>query len=161
MFELMALAFQTDSTRVISLLMGHDGDNRSFDFIGISEGHHDLSHHQNKEDRIEKVATIDLWYSQQFAKLLKKLDSMEDVDGNSLLHNSMIIYGSGNADGNRHTHTDLPLIFAGNAGGQATPGRFVDHRSVPLTNLYLTVAEKMGVKDLQRFGDSTGPLSNV
>ncbi len=161
MFELMALAFQTDSTRVVSLLMGHDGDNRSFDFLGIAEGHHDLSHHQNKEDRIEKVAAIDYWYSQQFAKLLKKLDSIQDVDGQSLLHNSMIIYGSGNADGNRHTHTDLPVICAGHGGGLLTPGRFVDHGSVPLTNLYLSLAEKMGVPDVTRFGDSTGPLSNV
>lgn len=159
MFELIALSFQTDSTRVASLLLGHDGDNRSFDFIGISEGHHDLSHHQNKEERIEKIAQIDRWYSQQFAKLLKRLDSITDVDGNTLLHNSMIVYGSGNADGNRHTHSDLPILFAGQGGGQLSNGRVVDNGSVPLTNLYLTMAQKMGVQDLNRFGDSSGTLS--
>jgi hypothetical protein len=159
MFELIALSFQTDSTRVASLLLGHDGDNRSFDFIGISEGHHDLSHHQNKDERIDKIGQIDLWYSKQFAKLLKRLDSIIDVDGNTLLHNSMIVYGSGNADGNRHTHTDLPILCAGQGGGQLQTGRFVDHKSTPLTNLYLTIAQKMGVQEISSFGDSTGALS--
>ena len=81
MFELMAMAFQTDSTRVISLMLGHDGDNRSYDFLGIPEGHHDLTHHQNKEERIEKVEQIDLWYAKQFAKLMTRLDSIREEDG--------------------------------------------------------------------------------
>ena len=161
MFQLMALAFQTDSTRVASLMMGHDGDNRSFDFIDISEGHHDLTHHQNREDRIRKVEQIDLWYAEQFAKFIKRLDSIEDVDGNSVLHNSMVVIGSGNADGNRHTHTDLPLLLAGAAGGQFTPGRFVDHGGVPLANLYLKMTETLGIDDVSRFGDSTATLGNV
>ncbi len=70
-------------------------------------------------------------------------------------------YGSGNADGNKHTHSDLPIVLAGNAGGALTPGRFVDHQSKPLTNLYLSMAERMGVQDLKRFGDSTDRLSNL
>lgn len=161
MFELMALAFETDSTRVASLMLGHDGDNRSYDFLGISEGHHDLSHHQNREDRITKVAQIDQWYAQQFAKFIERLDQGKDSDGNSILHNSMVVIGSGNADGNRHTHTDLPILLAGSGGGQLTPGRFVDHDGVPLANLYLKMASTMGVEDLDQFGDSTGMLQNV
>jgi hypothetical protein len=161
MYELAALAFQTDSTRVVSLLLGHDGDNRSFDFIGISEGHHDLTHHQEKEDRIAKVQLIDHWYSKQFAKFLKRLESIQDFDGQSILHNSMIVYGSGNADGNRHTHADLPILLAGKGGGDLQAGRFVDHRSTPLTNLYLTLAERMGVVGLDRFGDSTQTLRDL
>jgi hypothetical protein len=161
MFELMALAFQTDSTRVLTLMMGHDGDNRSYDFLGISEGHHDLSHHQNREDRIEKIKTIDLWYAQQFAKFISRLDAAEDVDGNSVLHNSMVLIGSGNADGNRHTHTDLPVILAGSGGGSMTPGRFVDYKSVPLANLYLKMAQMLGIDEVNSFGDSTGILSDV
>ncbi len=160
-YDLLFLAFQTDSTRVASLLLAHDGSNRSFDHIGIVEGHHDLTHHQNKADQIKKVEEIDQWYVRMFAGFLDKLASTPDVDGKSLLHNSMIVYGSGNADGNRHTHSDLPIVLAGNAGGAISPGRFVDHKSKPLTNLYLTIAQQMGVQDLERFGDSTAHLGNL
>ncbi len=161
MYDMLALAFQTDSTRVATMIMGHDGDNRSFSEIGITEGHHDLSHHQNNADRIEKVATIDRWYVSQFARFLEKLDSLEDIDGNSVLHNSRILYGSGNADGNRHTHENLPLILAGGGGGQLTPGRYVQHGGTPMCNLFLSLADQAGVTDLERFGDSTGVLTNV
>ena len=122
MFDMLFLAFQTDSTRIATLLLAHDGSNRSFDHIGISEGHHDLTHHQNRPDWIDKVADIDLWYVRQFARFLEKLEATKDVDGNSLLHNSMIVYGSGNADGNRHTHNNLPIVLAGGGGGTLTPG---------------------------------------
>ena len=122
MFDMLILAFQTDSTRVATLMLAHDGSNRSFDQIGISEGHHDLTHHQNRPDWVEKVADIDLWYVRQFARFLEKLEATKDVDGKSLLHNSMIVYGSGNADGNRHTHDNLPVLLAGGGGGTLTPG---------------------------------------
>jgi hypothetical protein len=161
MFDMMILAFQTDSTRVATLLLGHDGDNRSFPEIGIPEGHHDLSHHFNDAAKIQKIADIDLWYVTQFAKFLEKLESTMDVDGKSLLHNSMILYGSGNADGNRHTHTNLPLILAGAGGGTMTPGRFVRHSSKPTTNLFLSMADRLGMQGLERFGDSTGRLGDV
>jgi hypothetical protein len=161
MYDMLLLAFQTDSTRVATLLLGHDGDNRSLPEIGISEGHHDLSHHFNNEEKIQKLTDIDLWYAQQFAKFLQKLHDTKDVDGNSLLHNSMILYGSGNADGNRHTHSNLPLILAGVGGGALTPGRYVQHGSKPMTNLLLSMAEKMGAQKLESFGDSTGRLEDV
>lgn len=161
MYDMMLLAFKTDSTRVVTFVLGHDGDNRSFGEIGISEGHHDLSHHQNNADRVEKVATIDRWYVQQFAAFLERMDATADIDGNSLLHNSRIVYGSGNADGNRHTHENLPVLLAGGGGGQLTPGRFVKHASQPMTNLFLTLADQVGVQNLERFGDSTGRLGNI
>ena len=161
MYELTALAFQTDSTRVASLMLGHDGDNRSYDFLGVSEGHHELTHHQNKAERINKVQRIDQWYVEQFSKFLRRMDSIKDIDGNSILHNSMIVFGSGNADGNRHTHDDLPVLLAGGGGGELNAGRFVDHNGVPLTNLYLSMAERMGVESLDRFGDSDGVLGNL
>ncbi len=161
MFELMALAFQTDSTRVISLMLGHDGDNRSYDFLGISEGHHDLTHHQDDEDRIAKVQRIDQWYATQFGKLVKRLDEMEDTDGNSVLHNSMIVFGSGNADGNKHTHTDLPILMAGSAGASVQTGRCVDFKGVPLANLYVKMAQTLGIEDVRQFGDSTGGLDGI
>ena len=161
MYDMMALAFQTDTTRVATMLLAHDGSNRSFDQIGIVEGHHDLTHHQNRKDWIDKVADIDRWYVQQFAKFLEKLEKLTDADGKSVLHNSMIVYGSGNADGNRHTHSNLPLLLAGAGGGTLNPGRYVKHGSKPATNLFLGMAERLGVKKLDRFGDSTGALDNM
>jgi hypothetical protein len=161
MYDIMLLAFQTDSTRVATMLLAHDGDNRSYADIGIPEGHHDLSHHQNAADKIEKVTEIDVWYVQQFAKFLDKMSATKDVDGNSILHNTMLVYGGGNADGNRHTHVNLPILLAGGGGGTLTPGRYVKHGSQPAANLYLSMADRMGVKNLERFGDSTGRLANI
>ena len=161
MFDMLILAFQTDSTRVATLLLGHDGDNRSLPEIGVSEGHHDLSHHFNSEEKIKKLTEIDFWYAEQLAKFLQKLHETKDVDGKSLLHNSMILYGSGNADGNRHTHSNLPLVLAGGGGGTLKGGRYVQHGSKPMTNLLLSMAEKMGARKLQSFGDSTGKLADI
>lgn len=161
MFDMLVLAFQTDSTRVATMCLAHDGDNRSFAEIGISEGHHDLSHHQDKPDRIKKVAQIDLWYAKQFGQFLQKLKDTKDIDGKSLLHNSMIVYGGGNADGNQHTHTNLPIVLAGGGGGSLTPGRYVKYGGQPTSNLFLSMADRMGATGLDRFGDSTGRLSNV
>ena len=161
MYDIMLLAFQTDSTRVATMLLAHDGSNRSFADIGVPEGHHDLSHHQDNPDKIEKISEIDLWYVQQFGKFLEKMSATKDVDGNSILHNTMIVYGGGNADGNRHTHSNLPILLAGAGGGTVTPGRFVKHGGKPATNLFLSMADRMGVKNLERFGDSTGRLENV
>jgi hypothetical protein len=161
MYELMALAFQTDSTRIVSFCLAHDGDNRSFSHIGIPEGHHDLSHHENNPDRIAKVAKIDQWYVQKFAGFLKRLQDMKDVDGQSVLHNSMIVYGGGNADGNRHTHTNLPMVLAGGGGGTLSPSSYSRFNSVPACNLFLSLADRLGVQGLDRFGDSTGKLAKI
>jgi hypothetical protein len=143
------------------MMLAHDGSNRSFEHIGIPEGHHDLSHHQDGEERMNKVAEIDLWYVEQFAKFLSKLRAVEDVDGNSLLDNSMIVYGSGNADGMRHTHRSLPVVVAGNGGGTLTAGRYINHGSAPIANFYLSLADRMGATSVSSFGDSTGRLSDV
>jgi uncharacterized protein DUF1552 len=161
MFDMLVLAFQTDATRLATLLLGHDGDNRSLPEAGISEGHHDLSHHFSNEEKIQKLTEIDHWYAQQFAQFLQKLEAVKDVDGKSLLHNSMIVYGSGNADANRHTHSNLPLILAGAGGGALNPGRHVQHGSKPMTNLLLSMAHTMGAQKLESFGDSTGKLEDV
>ena len=161
MYDLLLVAFQSDVTRVATLLLAHDGSNRSFAEIGIPEGHHDLSHHFDNSEKIQKVSEIDLWYAKQFARFLEKLQSTKDLDGQSLLHNSMIVYGGGNADGNRHTHTNLPIILAGAGGGTLTPGRYVKQTSQPMSNLLLSLGQRMGLKNLERFGDSTGALANI
>jgi hypothetical protein len=161
MYDILLMAFQTDSTRVATLLLAHDGSNRSFAEIGIPEGHHDLSHHQYNPQKVKKVAQIDLWYAGQFAKFLDKLENTKDVDGNSLLQNSMIVYGGGNADGQAHTHTNLPIILAGGGGGSLTPGRYVKWGSKPACNLFLSMADRLGIQGLDRFGDSTGRLGAI
>jgi hypothetical protein len=161
MFDTLVLAFQTDSTRIATMLLAHDGSNRSFAEIGIPEGHHDLSHHANDEEKIQKISDIDLWYVKQLARFIERLRDTKDMDGNSMLHNSMIVYGSGNADANRHTHANLPVLLAGGGGGTLTPGRFVKHGQTPTSNLFLSLADRMGVSGLDRFGDSTGRLGKI
>ena len=161
MFDLMVLAFQTDTTRIGTFLLANEGSNRTFPEAGIAEGHHFLTHHQGKEEMIDKVAQIDLWYMKQFGKFLEKMEQTKDVDGKSLLHNSMIVYGSGNSDGNRHTHVNLPVVLAGSGGGALTPGRFVKSGGVPMSNLLLSMADRLGVKGIERHGDSTGRFEGV
>ncbi len=161
MFDMMLLAFQTDSTRVATFLLANEGSNRAFPELEIPEGHHFLTHHQGKQEMIEKVAEIDLWYMRQLGKFLEKMEQTKDVDGKSLLHNSMIVYGSGNSDANRHTHVNLPVLLAGGGGGTLNPGRFVQSGGVPMSNLLLSMADRMGVQSVPRHGDSTGRFANV
>jgi len=162
MFDMLHLAFQTDSTRVATFMISGDGNNRDFSEIGVNDGHHNLSHHGNRADWIEKVKVIDHFYVSQLAYFLEKMAATRDIDGNSLLHNSQIVYGSGNSDGNRHIHTNLPIILAGNAGGTLNPGRFTKFNDEPVTNLYLSMVDRIGgAQRLDRFGDSTGRLGNI
>lgn len=158
MYDMLALAFETDSTRIATLLLAGDGTNRAFPQIGIPEGHHYLSHHQGDEEKLKKIAEIDLYYMKHFAHFLEKLDSIEDTDGNSILHNSMIVYGCGNSDGNRHTHTNLPIILAGSGGGTYETGRYRKFTDVPMTNLFLSMIDRLGIEGVEEFGDSTGRL---
>ncbi len=161
MSDMMLLAFQTDSTRIATMLFAGEGSNRTFTEIGLSEGHHNLTHHRNVQDSVDKVKQIDFWYMKQLAKFLEKMEQTKDVDGQSLLHNSMIVYGSGNADGNRHTHTNLPILLAGSGGGAFKGGRYVKTKPVPLTNLFLSMADRLGAKGIERHGDSTGRLEII
>ena len=161
MLDMMVLAFKTDSTRVSTFLMAHDGSNRNFQDIGVSDGHHNISHHQKNPDNLQKIAKIDRFYMEQLAYFLDKMKNTQDVDGKPLLHNSMIVYGGCISDGDLHNHDDLPVLVAGNAGGAFTPGRHVDlGENVPMSNLYLRMLEEFGVKE-KRFGDSTGVLRKI
>ncbi len=161
MFDMLLLAFQTDSTRVATFLLANEGSNRTFPELEIPEGHHYLTHHQGKQEMIDKVADIDVWYMKQFAKFIEKMERAKDIDGQSLLHNSMIVYGSGHADANRHTHVNLPVILAGGGGGTLNPGRFVKAGDIPMSNMLLGMADRMGVQDLPRLGDSTGHFNAI
>jgi len=161
MYDMLHLAFLTDSTRVATFMLAGEGSDRTYPEIGIADGHHFLTHHNNNADKIEKVTKIDTWYATQFAYFLEKMEATKDIDGHSLLYNSQIVYGSGCSDGNRHTHVDLPLVLAGGGGGSLTPGRYVQQPKVPVTNLYLSMMDRINAKGIERFGDSTGRLANV
>jgi hypothetical protein len=157
MYDLMALAFRTDSTRISTFLLAHDGSNRSFPEIGVPEAHHHLSHHQRKEKNLEKIAKIDHFSIEQFAYFLQTLRDTREADGSSLLDNVLVVHGSGIADGDRHNHDDLPVLLAGHGGG-VRQGRLIEAPvGTPMTNLYLSLLDRMNVP-LQRIGDSTGRL---
>lgn len=158
MFDMMLLAFETDSTRVATFALAHEGSNRNFNHIGVAEGHHTLSHHGKNRKKLEKIARIDLFYMRQLAYFLEKAEQKKDFDGKSILDNSMFLYGSGLEDGNRHAHRNLPIILAGGGGGALTPGQDIKLASdTPITNLYLRLLQEMGIHS-ERFGDSTGVL---
>lgn len=159
-FDLMLLAFQTDSTRIASLLIAYDGSNRAFPDLGISEGHHYLTHNQRVPELAKKVAKIDRFYMERFAAFLEKMDQIKDIDGSSLLHNSMIVYGGAIADGNRHTHANLPVVLAGSAGGKFKTGRFLQLSGKPMSNLFVEMLNHFGVAT-ERFGDSDGRLEEL
>lgn len=156
MYDLLALAFQTDSTRIATMMLGHDGDNRPYPQLGVADGHHNISHHQEKPDLLDKIGRIDLHHVEHFARFLEKLQATRDIDGRSVLENSLIVYAGGNADPNRHSHTDLPVILAGSAGGRVDTGRFLKVPSQPMCNLFLDMLDRVGVGGVERLGDSTG-----
>lgn len=160
MFDLLKVALETDSTRVATLMLAADGSNRSFEAIGIPEGHHWLTH-QSKQEAREKVALIDQFYARRLARFLSALRDTTDSDGSDMLHNSMVVYGGGIGDGNRHNHDNLPVLVAGHGGGRLSPGRFVQAGSQPMSNFFLGVADKVGVNGLEQFGDSDGVFDDV
>jgi hypothetical protein len=161
MMDMLVLAFQTDSTRISTFMLAHDGSNRSFKEIGVSDGHHNLSHHQNNPEILAKIAQIDQFYTAQFAYFLERLRDTKEGNGRSLLDNSQIVYCSGLSDGNRHAHDNLPVLLAGKAGGILTPGRHLNlGDKTPMTNLYVRMLNNIGVEG-DRFGDSTGILTSV
>lgn len=157
MFDLMWLAFQTDTTRIATLLIAYDGSNRTFPDLGIGEGHHYLTHNQRDSELAEKVAKIDRFYIGRLARFLQKMAETQDVDGQSLLHNSMIVYGGAIADGNRHSHANLPVILAGSGGGRIQTGRYLRSTDVPMSNLFVEMLNQVGVPT-KTFGDSNGRL---
>lgn len=160
MFDLMTLAFQTDTTRVATFMMANEGSNRSYPMIGINDGHHHLSHHQNKQEWIDQLKKIDKYLVGHFAKFLQKLDGISEGNG-TLLDQSMILYGSAIADGNRHSHHDLPILLAGSGGGTINSGRRLSYpKDTPLNNLFLSMLDRMD-SGIDQLGDSTGRLKGL
>jgi hypothetical protein len=159
MFDLMTLSFQTDTTRIATFLVSHDGGNRPYPFIGVAQGHHHISHHRNQANALANLAIIDKWHVKQFAYFLDKLKSVKEGDG-TLLDNCMIAYGGGISDGNEHSHDNLPTIVAGRGGGAITPGRHLKFDKIPMSNFYVSLLNRMGVP-AKSFGDSSGALEEI
>jgi hypothetical protein len=160
MYDLLATAFQTDMTRVATFMMAREGSTRAYREIGISDGHHPLSHHRNNPDLMEKVAQINRFHVEQFAYFINKLSTTPDGDG-TLLDHSVIMYGSGLADGNRHDHNDLPAVLLGKGCGTLRTGRHVQYAAeTPMANLHVALLDRMGVQ-ADQLGDSNGELQHL
>ena len=160
MMDMLVLAFQTDATRVCTFMLANEGSNRSYRNIGVSDGHHSLSHHQGDVAKLQKIRDINRFHMEQFAYLLGRLKGIREGAGN-LLDNSMIVYGAGLADGNRHEHENLPLLMAGRGGGTIAPGRHVRYSAeTPMCNLLVSMLERVGAP-VMSFGDSTGALRGL
>ncbi|HEV3298774.1 MAG TPA: DUF1552 domain-containing protein [Planctomycetaceae bacterium] len=160
MFDLLALAFQTDMTRIATFMFGNEGSNRGYSMVGAKDGHHALSHHRNNQELIAQLKRIDRYLVGHYAAFLAKLRSIREGEG-TLLDNCMVLYGSGIKDGNAHTHHDLPILLAGRAGGSILPGRHLKlPKETPLNNLFLSLLERVGA-GVPQVGDSTGRIKGL
>jgi len=160
MYDLMALAFQTDVTRIATFMVAREGSDQRYRMVGVNEGHHTISHHQNRPANLVRLKAINVFFNQQLAYFLGKLKAVQEGDG-TLLDNCMISFGSGHADPNRHSHEDLPVLLFGRGGGTIRPGRYLRYAPrTPLNNLWISMLERFGVPNA-RFGDGTGPLDGL
>jgi hypothetical protein len=161
MLDMIALAFQTDTTRVCTFMFGNSVSNKNFAFVeGVKGSHHSLSHHENKPDKMEQYRLIARWHIEQYAYLLRKLAAVREGE-RSLLDNTMVLFGSDLRDGNRHDPKNLPLVVAGRAGGRLATGQHLRYAGdTPLSDLYVSMLQAFG-SPVERFADSTGPLRGV
>ncbi|HSG72646.1 MAG TPA: DUF1552 domain-containing protein, partial [Planctomycetaceae bacterium] len=160
MFDILTVGFQTDATRIATFMLGNAGSNRSYPMVGVGDGHHNLSHHQNNEEMIAKIRKIDRFLIEQYGYFLDKLKETPEGEG-TLLDNCMIVYGSGLSDANRHRHNDLPLILAGRGGGTITTGRHIQYEvETPMNNLFLSMCDRVGAR-IDSIGDSTSRLDEL
>ena len=161
MFDIIALAFQSDSTRVATFLFGNEVSNQNFSFVdGVSGAHHSLSHHEKDPDKLRQYQLINKWHIEQYGYLLRKLKGMQEGESN-VLDNSMILLGAGIRDGNKHDPHNLPVVIGGKAGGRLASGQHLSYeKDTPLSNLYVSMLNAFGTP-VERFADSTGPLPGV
>lgn len=160
MYDLLALAYQTDLTRVATFLYGREKSVRTYPEVGVPDPHHPVSHHQRRADHLEKLARINTYHVKMFGHFLEKLRSTPDGDGN-LLDHSIIVYGAGMSDSDTHNHHNLPLLLAGGGAGQLRGGRHLRFtHEPPMANLHLTLLEKMGIP-AERLGDADGKVQEI
>jgi hypothetical protein len=157
---MLTVALQSDMTRVSTFMITREGTSRPYREIGISDGHHPLTHHGGKLDQLAKVTQINEYHVKSFAGWISRLAPIQEGDGR-LLDNMMIVYGASLNDGNRHLHQDLPTMLVGRGGGTLKPGRrIVFRRETPFCNLHLSLMDRMGV-EVESFGDSSGRLAGL
>ena len=160
MFDLMAVAFEADITRVITFMVGLELGNKVYHETGITEAHHGLTHHRGNPNKIEKITQLNRFHVEQFAHLLDRLSRAEEGDA-SVLDHTMLVYGGGISDGNRHLHHDLPTLLAGRGNGRFTPGRHISlPPETPMANLLVTILDQMGLPG-ETLGDSTDSLEEL
>ena len=160
MYDLQLLAYQTDRTRVVTFMSGHELSGRTYPEIDVPDAHHPLSHHRSVPAALEKLTRINTYHLTLFASFLEKLRATPDGDG-SLLDHVMILYGAGMSDSNAHSPYNLPILLLGGGGGQLKGGRHLAYpERTPLANLHVSLLDKLGV-EVERLGDSTGSLSNL
>ena len=159
MLDMMTLAFQTDSTRIISFMFANAGSNRSYREIGVSGGHHDISHHGNSKNKKRQISEINQYHMQLFSHLLERLASIEEGES-TLLDHCLILYGSGISDGNRHNHENLPIALFGGGERIATGHHLEMKKGTPLTNLYCSMLDEVGA-GVDQFSDSTGRIAGL
>lgn len=161
MLDMIAIAFQSDTTRVSTFMFGNAVSNVSFRFLeGVSAGHHDVSHHQKDPDKLRQYQLINQWHVSQYAYLLRKLKAMKEGDS-TVLDNSMVMFASALSDGNKHDMHKLPIVLAGRAGGRINSGQhLVLSEDSPTANLYVSMLDAFGAP-VERFADSTGPLPGL
>jgi hypothetical protein len=160
MSDLMVVAYQTDMTRVITFMMAREGSNHSFPELGVPEGCHVVTHHQNDPEKIEKAQRVDEHRVKAFSYLVRRLAETQDGDG-TLLDHTLLLYGAGIRDGNVHDHIDLPLLLLGGQAAGVKGGHHLRYQpNTPMTNLLVTMLDKAGVP-CDRLGDSTGKLNEL
>jgi hypothetical protein len=160
MSDLMVIAYQTDMTRVVTFMLAREGSNRSYRSIGIADGHHSVTHHQNDPEKIAKTMKIDELHTRTFAYLVDRMNQTPDGDG-TLLDHSMLLYGSSIGDGNVHTHHDLPLVLVGGTSAGIKGDRHIRYpEETPMNNLLLSMLSKAGVP-VEHLGDATGQLAHL
>jgi hypothetical protein len=160
MFDLIALAYQAGLTRVASYIMVAEGTNRTYNFIGVPDAFHPLSHHANDKARLEKLVKVQSWHVEKFANFIDKLANMPDGDG-SMLDHSLFLYGSNMSNSDRHNNYPLPNIVVGKANGAVTGGQHIElPTKTPLANLHLTLLNRAGIQ-ADSFADSTGMINEV
>lgn len=161
MMDMIALGFQTDTTRVATFMFGNEVSNQNFSFVeGVNGAHHSISHHQKDADKLRQYQLINRWHVEQYGYLLRKLKGMREGEG-TVLDNSMVLFGSGLRDGDSHNPHNLPLVLGGRGGGRIDVGQHrVYSTDTPLANLYVSMLDAFGAP-VERFADSTGPLPGV
>jgi Protein of unknown function (DUF1552) len=157
LMDLLALAYQTDMTRISTFMLAREVSGRAYPEIGISDSHHPLSHHQDEPAKLERLHKINEYHFQQFAYLVKKLAATPEGDGTMLDH-TLLLYGTGISDSNTHFHDDLPIALIGGQAAGIKSGRYIRYpKGTPLANLHVTILDKLGVS-VEKLGDSTGTL---